>query len=58
MKLYTKDCELGIAPEARVFGHVWTQVLNEYMREFNYMANCANMSLSVNPMFDNVNFEW
>ena len=56
MKLYTKDCGFGIVPQSRVFGHVWSNVLDEHMREFNYMANCANMSLSITPMYDNINF--
>jgi secreted Zn-dependent insulinase-like peptidase len=58
MKLYTNDCGLGFNAESRVFAHVWTRVLDEYMREFNYMATCANMSFSVTPHFENVEFNW
>ena len=58
MKVYTNDCHLGQMPKAKIFANVWTKVLDEYMREFNYMANCANLSLSVAPLDDNVNFQW
>ena len=58
LKIYTNDCHLGLKPEARVFANVWTQILSEHLREFNYMANCANLSFTVSPMFDNVDFQW
>lgn len=58
MKLYTNDCGLGFTAESRVFANVWSKVLDEYMREFNYMANCANMSFTVTPNFENVEFSW
>lgn len=48
-KLYTNDCNMGASPSSRVFVHVWTKVLKEYMREFNYMANCANLTFGVSP---------
>ena len=31
---------------------------NEYLREFNYMANCANLNFNVTPMQDNLNMTW
>ena len=31
---------------------------NEYLREFNYMANCANLNLDVQVNYDSVNFIW
>ena len=58
MKIYTNDCKLGRTIESRVFAHLWNNIQNEFLREFNYMANCANLSLSVSPMYDNVNFSW
>ena len=57
-KLYTKDCHMGKTVKARVFVHLWTQMQNEYLREFNYMANCANLSFNVTPMQDNLNMTW
>mmetsp|Transcript_14167 Transcript_14167/g.24084 ORF Transcript_14167/g.24084 Transcript_14167/m.24084 type:complete len:158 (-) Transcript_14167:871-1344(-) len=44
--------------ESRVFVNMWATVQNEFLREFNYMANCANLSLLVSPMYDNVSFQW
>lgn len=58
LKIYSDDCLLGKDPKSRVFVNLWNEVAGEYMREFNYMANCANMSLEVSPLFDNVNFRW
>lgn len=58
LKLYTQDCNMGMAPDARVFVHVWAQMQNEYLREFNYMATCANLNLDVQPNYDSVNFVW
>ena len=58
LKIYTNDCGLGSQPSSRVFAHMWNGVLSEYMREFNYMANCANMGFGVSPMFDNINLKW
>jgi secreted Zn-dependent insulinase-like peptidase len=58
MKIYTKDCDLGTKPESHVFMNMWANMQNDYLREFNYMANCANLSFSVTPMYDNLNFTW
>lgn len=58
MKIYTNDCSFGQTPESRMFAHLWTAILNEHMREFNYMANCANLHLQVTPKFNNISFEW
>lgn len=54
VKVYTNDCGLGSHPQSRVFAHLWTQVFNEYTREFNYMASCASLKLSVLPRWDHV----
>ena len=58
LKIYTQDCNLGHAPEARVFVQVWAHMQNEFLREFNYMANCANLNLDVQPMYDSFNLVW
>ena len=56
MKIYTPDCLLGKSPNSRVFINLWNLILNEYLREFNYMANCANLSFEMNPLYDSLNF--
>ena len=58
MKIYTNDCQMGRTLDSRVFVNLWAHIQNEYLREFNYMANCANLSFSVTPMYDNINFTW
>jgi hypothetical protein len=56
MKIYTPDNLLGISPNSRVFINLWTSMLNEYLREFNYKANCANMNLEISPLYDSLSF--
>ena len=38
LKIYTGDCEFGRTPKGRVFVELWNSMLQEYMREFYYMA--------------------
>jgi secreted Zn-dependent insulinase-like peptidase len=54
MKMYTPDCLLGVSPNSRVFINLWTLMMNEYLREFNYMANCANMNFEISPLYDSI----
>ena len=58
LKLYTDDCQFGRDPKSRVFAHVWNEVANDFMREFNYMATCASLSLGVGINYDVVDFRW
>ena len=58
LKLYTDDCLFGSDPKSRVFAHIWNEVANDYMREFNYMATCASLSLGVSVNYDVVDFRW
>jgi len=58
MKLYTNDCDFGYDNKTRVFASVWQNVQNEYLREFNYMADCANLHFQVNVMYDNIGLTW
>ena len=58
MKIYTNDCSFGSTPDSRTFAHLWSQILNEHMREFNYMANCASLHLTVSLKYNNINFDW
>lgn len=58
LKIYTGDCLLGKDPKARTFVNLWSEIQSDYMREFNYMANCANLSFEVSPLYDVVNFRW
>lgn len=38
LKIYTGDCEFGRTAKGRVFAELWNQILQEYLREFYYMA--------------------
>jgi len=58
MKIYTNDNNLGSSPHAAVFGSVWSRVVGEVLREYNYMASCANLSMQVQCLHDNLHLEW
>lgn len=58
MKIYTADNKFGTSPDARVFANVWEHVSKEYMREFNYTAECANLNFDFYLMHDNISFTW
>lgn len=58
LKIYTSDHGFGNCPKARVFAEVWHGCFNEYVREFSYMADCADLSFTWNLCLDNVEFEW
>jgi secreted Zn-dependent insulinase-like peptidase len=58
VKIYTNDNEFGINPKRRVFANVWKNAQDEYLREFKYMADCANLDFNVSLSYDNLNFGW
>jgi len=58
MKIYTTDCGFCVQDESRVFASIWNGVQEEYLREFNYMADCASLSNSVGVKYDNIGFSW
>lgn len=56
MRLYTNDCIFGHIPKAKVFTHVWKNVLEECLREFNYMATLTQLDFKTTLEYDNVEF--
>jgi len=58
MNLYTNDLLFSLKPESRVFAKVWAKVLDEYLREFNYMASEAKLEFGVSVLLDRIHFEW
>lgn len=58
VKIYTADLGFGHSDRARVFGEVWRECFNEYVREFCYMADCADLSFTWNLCLDNMEMEW
>jgi insulysin len=58
LKIYTGDCEFGQTARGRVFVEMWNSILNEYLREFYYMAQMASLNASVSLPHDNVNIQW
>jgi len=57
-KMYTTDNDFGQTAEARMFMTVWRSVMMEYMREFNYTAECANLEFTATVLHDNLNCVW
>lgn len=58
LKIYTSDCEYGQNAKARVFTTVWLNTFQEYLREFNYMAELAELGFSGNILADNIMLQW
>ena len=57
-KLYTNDLNFGTTQISRVFAEVWKGCLNEYIREFKYMADCAELEFVCQLPIDNISFQW
>lgn len=37
---------------------MWQDVQAEALREYDYMASCANLNSSLSIMMDNINISW
>lgn len=58
LKVYSNDCLFTQKPEARVFAHVWEEVVKESLREFNYMADLAKLDFDLSIDIDSIDFTW
>lgn len=58
MQLHTCDNNFGVKKEARMFAILWKEILKEFLQEFNYMAECANLESDIAIANDHVSFEW
>ena len=58
LKIYTGDDGFGTSAEKRVFAQVWQKVVDEHLREFSYMADCAKMGFSMEVLHDNLNLSF
>ena len=58
LKLYTNDNRFGFDVNSRLFFKIWEEVTTEFLREFSYMAQCANLNFAVNILHDNIDFSW
>jgi len=58
MKLYTNDNRFGFDVQSRLFFKIWECVVDEYLREFAYMASQATLNSSVSILHDNIDFSW
>lgn len=53
---YTNDCGFHDTIEGRAFIQIWSRVVREYFREFNYMAEQASMCFSLSYDIDSIEF--
>lgn len=58
LKMYSNDNSTSQTPEGRLFLEVWNECLQEYRREFCYMADLANLEFDHSCSAGNVNFKW
>lgn len=53
IKIYCHQDEEALGPvDKRMFARVWEDVLGEYLAEFRYMAECANLDSSIMILYD------
>lgn len=57
-KIYTDDLNFAVSPEATVFAEVWKRVLQESLREFTYMADCAKLDFKIHVPRNNIDLQW
>ena len=58
LKIYTTDLSFGTSPETNVFTEVWKRVLEEKLREFAYLAECAKLKFGIDFARDNIQVQW
>lgn len=58
VKIYTNDCLFSQTAYGRMFSEVWKEVLEEYLREFLYMAACADLNFEIAVAPDNIAITW
>ena len=57
-KLYTNDCLWLQKPESNVFAQIWLKMVNEYLREFNYAAELAQLDIAITLGNDHIEIKW
>lgn len=57
-KLYTNDCLWLQKPESNVFAQIWLKMVNEYLREFNYAAELAQLDIAISLGNDHIEIKW
>ena len=57
-KIYTSDLGYGTSESAEVFAEVWKRCLQETLREFAYLAECAKLKFDIARVSDNIQVQW
>lgn len=58
LQLHTSDNNFGVTKEARIFASIWKEMVDEYLNEFKYQAELANLNFSVSVHHDLLMFDW
>jgi secreted Zn-dependent insulinase-like peptidase len=56
MKIYTNDNGFGQNIKGRLFAHLWQRIVSEYLREFIYTSEMANVEFALVIQHNNFNF--
>jgi len=58
LKLYSNDNMTTRTAKGRLFIELWNECLQEFRREFSYMADLANLSFSHTVVAGGIDFQW
>lgn len=58
LRIYSTDCGFGSTLSGTVFVKVWEAVMEDYLREFDYMGDCAGLQFKLTSMVDSLNIKW
>lgn len=56
--IYSGNKDLTLSPEHKVFALVWSQVVDAYLCEFNYMARLADSSFELWIELESIHYQW
>ena len=58
MDVITNDCDFPHTVESMVYSIIWKSMLDESLRELDYMADLAGMNLDLSIMGDYISFKY
>lgn len=57
-RIYTADCHFTNSVHGRLFTEIWRDMLSEYLREYTYNAECAELDFSAAMAPDSLQMQW
>ena len=58
MRIYTKDNDFGSSLSGNLYSKVWAQVLDQYLKEYTYMAELATLKFSLTANLCDIDLQW